>query len=144
MDPPPSNSDYMDNREYIRVLSYSCYTVPGVQAPNPTEWVMGNPKPRGRLHRKFLTPYFSSQGDDNGRVVEIIVERTKHMRETVAYEFLARSMPAEMCITFIAWLAHKRANKKRRIPSWAPNFPHELADFMSYSLSSLHGGLYEG
>ena len=65
--------------------------------------------------QELLSAHLSGHGDENGRVAETMVKRTKHMRAMAAYEFMTRSMPVELRITFIAWLARWRASKKRRM-----------------------------
>ena len=57
--------------------------------------------------KEFLTAHLAGQGDDTGRVAETIIRRTKHMRVNAAYEYLMRSVPVELRITCIAWLARR-------------------------------------
>ena len=98
----------------------SCWDVPlaandahiirrNVQGSYLTRW-RGCP-----LRRTSCRPTSQIRVMKNGWVVAIIVRHTKHMRETTAYEFLARSVPVESRNTFIEWLAQRRATKRRRM-----------------------------
>ena len=57
--------------------------------------------------KECLTAHLVGQGDDTGRVAETIIRRTEHMRVNAAYEYLMRSVPVELRITYIAWLARR-------------------------------------